>query len=136
MPARPAGAGVKIDLKPLFLGLGLLAAQPGLAHHSYAMFDRDKKLTLTGTVKEVQWTNPHCFIQLLVPASSGSDAQATEWSVEMGAPAQLIRSGWKHDTLNPGDKITVVLYPLRDGANGGGFVSASWPDGKTIGSAP
>jgi hypothetical protein len=107
----------------------LLFALPGLAHHSGAMFDSRASLTLTGTVKAFQWTNPHCWIQILVPGQQGP----TEWSVEMGSPSQLYRGGWKRGTVKPGDTITVVIHPMRDGTKGGLFVRAVGKDGKPIG---
>jgi hypothetical protein len=108
----------------------LLFTLQSLAHHSGAMFDDKKSTTLTGTVKDYQWTNPHCWIQVLVPGAQGP----IEWSIEMGSPAQLFRGGWKRGTLKPGDKITVAIHPLRDGTNGGLFVSAIGPEGNPIGS--
>ncbi len=106
----------------------LLAAQAG-AHHSGAMFDDSKSATLIGTVKEFQWTNPHCWIQLEIPSPQG----AQEWSIEMGSPSQLFRGGWRPKSLQSGDKITVRVHPLRDGTNGGLFVSATLADGRPIG---
>lgn len=103
-----------------------LIALPAAGHHSGAMFDDDKSVTLAGTVKSFQWTNPHCWIQLLVRGDSGS----IEWSVEMGSPSVLFRAGWKPGTLQAGEKITVVIHPMRDGTPGGLFVSASGVDGK------
>ena len=102
---------------------------PVAAHHSGAMFDDTKSITLTGTVKSFQWTNPHCWIQVLVPAKNGP----VEWSVEMGAPFEVFRTGWRPVTLKAGDRITVVLHPLRDGKPGGLFVSATSADGKPLG---
>jgi len=107
----------------------LLFALQGFAHHSGAMFDNKVSLALTGTVKAFQWTNPHCWIQVLVPGEQGS----AEWSVEMGSPSQLYRGGWKQGTVKPGDTITVVIHPMRDGTRGGLFVSAVGKDGKPIG---
>jgi hypothetical protein len=102
------------------------------AHHSGAMFDDDKSVTLTGTVKQFQWTNPHCWIQMAVPAQSGP---AVEWSVEMGAPFEVFRTGLRPTTLKAGDKITVVIHPMRDGSHAGLFVSATGADGKAFGKA-
>jgi Family of unknown function (DUF6152) len=109
----------------------LLFALQALSHHSGAMFDNQTSLTLTGTVKAFQWTNPHCWIQVLVPGEQGP----SEWSVEMGSPAQLYRGGWKQATVKPGDKITIVIHPMRDGTQGGLFVSAVGKDGKPIANA-
>lgn len=98
------------------------------AHHSGAMFDDQKLLTLTGTVNAFQWSNPHCWIQVQVPGPQGP----VEWSVEMGSPSALMRGGWKPRTLQFGDRIVVVIHPMRDGTQGGLYVSASRADGKPI----
>jgi hypothetical protein len=108
-----------------------LFAWPCVAHHSSAMFDVKGSLNLDGTVKGFQWTNPHCWIQVLVPASGA----ATEWSVEMGAPSQLYRNGWRPGTLKAGDHVTLVIHPLKDGTKGGQFVSGTGPSGAAFGSA-
>ena len=105
-------------------------AAPALAHHSFAMFDRDKEVTLTGTVREFQWTNPHAFIEVDVPAEHGASAE--KWSVEMNSPNNLTRQGWKSSMLKAGDKVSVTINPLRDGKKGGLFVSVVLPDGKVI----
>ena len=107
----------------------LALAAPAAAHHSAAMFDRTKTQSLSGTVKELQWTSPHCWLQVM----AASDAGPVEWSIEMGAPIELYRGGWRPAILKPGDKITVVYNPTRDGAKGGLFVSAVGPDGQPIG---
>jgi len=116
--------------------VAMLAASAASAHHSHAMFDSEKQVTLTGVVKEFQWNNPHCWIQLLVQDPGDSNAAPVEWAVELGAPIQLLRHGWKPGSLKPGDRITVVVNPLRDGRTGGQLVSATGPDGKPIGTAP
>jgi hypothetical protein len=118
------------------LGSALLAAAtvwvaaPALAHHSFAMFDREKEVTLTGTVREFQWTNPHAFIEVDVPGEKGGGAE--KWSVEMNSPNNLTRQGWKSSMLKSGDKVSVTINPLRDGKKGGLFVQVVLPDGKVI----
>jgi hypothetical protein len=107
----------------------LLVAAPGYSHHSGAIFDHDHMVTLTGKVREFQWTNPHCFIQVVVAGASGEE----EWSVEMGAPLQLYQAGWKPATLKPGDDVTVVAHPARDGTHGALFISATGKDGAALG---
>ena len=82
------------------------------AHHSFASYDRAKSLTLAGTVKDFQWTNPHAWIQVTIPGDNG---QPTEWGVECGSPNMMVRSGWKKTLLMPGDKVVVVVNPLLDG---------------------
>jgi hypothetical protein len=122
----------KTVLALLAAAVALQLALPARAHHSIAMFDPEKRLTLSGTVREFQFTNPHCFIQLMVP----SGGALVEWSVELASPAHLIRSGWKRNTLKAGDKITVTISRARDGSNGGLFLSATGADGKPIGVPP
>jgi len=105
-------------------------AIPVVAHHSFAMFDAEKSVTLEGTVKEFQWTNPHSWILLNVNNAQG---QAQQWAIEMGGPAGLARQGWVPKTLTPGMKVTTVVHPLRDGTNGGQFMAITLPDGTKMG---
>jgi hypothetical protein len=106
----------------------LLASHPSQAHHSGAMFDDGKSVTLSGTVRAFQWTNPHCWIQVVVTGAKGAE----EWSVEMGAPIELFRGGWRPGTLKAGDRISVVIRPMRDGTRGGLYVSATDANGKRL----
>jgi len=110
--------------------LAALSAAPAPAHHSFAMFDRDKQITIKGTVKEFQWTNPHVFIQIMIP---GADGKPQEWSVEGGPPNMLFRQGWEPTTFKPGDQVTLVINPLKSGERGGNFVFANLANGKTVG---
>jgi hypothetical protein len=103
------------------------------AHHSFAMFDQKKSLTLKGDVRDFIWSNPHVFIQLLATDAKGKTA---EWSIEMSSPEHLSRSGWKHGTLKPGDKATIVIHPTRDGSKGGQYLAGSGPKGLLPGSPP
>ena len=103
------------------------------AHHSFAAFDMTKSETLTGTVKEFQWLNPHSWIQMEVLDVTGTPV---EWSIEMSSPSGLSRQGWKPKTLKPGDKIIVNMHPLRDGRPGGSFINGTLPDGTKIGGSP
>ena len=105
-------------------------AAPALAHHSFAMFDSDKTLTMTGTVKEFEWTNPHSWLRIMVEDQSGKTMQ---WALEMGSPAQQARVGWKADSVKVGDKVTVTIHPLKDGSRGGQFMSAVLPGGQKLG---
>ena len=107
----------------------MMAAGQAAAHHSSAMFDANRTVTLAGTVRLLQWNSPHCWLQVLVP----SDAGVAEWSIEMAAPFEMMRRGWKPSTVHPGDKITVVANPARDGANGAMFISATGSDGHALG---
>jgi hypothetical protein len=110
-------------------GYALLLWTPGAgAHHSFAMFDFQRDVTLLGTVKEFQWNNPHVFIDLLVPGESGSSI----WSVEMTSPSHLVRNGWKPTTLKPGDQVSIVIHPLRDGRAGGMYLSGTRANGNPV----
>jgi Family of unknown function (DUF6152) len=109
-----------------------LVAAPGQAHHSSAIYESERTVTLTGEVREFQWTNPHCWIQVIVPGPDGDE----EWSVEMAAPLQVYQAGWKPSTLKPGDAVSVVVLPARDGTYAGLFVSATGEDGKALGRQP
>ena len=111
----------------------VLMPNAAFAHHSRSMFDQSKQITLAGTVKEFQWTNPHCWIQVLVADPDNAQAAPVEWGVEMGAPVELMRKGWKPKSLNPGDKVTIIINPLRDGQRAGLVLSVTGPDGKIIG---
>lgn len=111
----------------------LAAAGAAQAHHSAAMFDQATTVELTGTVREFQWSNPHCYIQLLVRDGKG---QEQEWSLEMGAPMYLYNRGWRPSTVKPGDRLKVKLSPLRNGGHGGLLVEASTEDGKPLGRQP
>jgi hypothetical protein len=108
----------------------LLTASAAPAHHSFAMFDQSKAVTVEGTVKEFRWNNPHVFIQLLVKTDGGE----AEWSIEMTSPEHLARVGWRPGTLKAGDKVSLVIHPMRDGSNGGQYLSGTGPDGPLVGS--
>ena len=99
-----------------------LAAAPAFAHHSFAMFDSTKNVTLEGTIKEFQWTNPHSWVQIVAKDASGKDV---EYSIEGGSPNGLARQGWKRTSLKPGDKAVLVMHPLKDGTAGGSLVTVS-----------
>jgi Family of unknown function (DUF6152) len=124
---------MKLAVATLICIGALSTATAVFAHHSRAMFDQNKQITLVGTVKEFQWTNPHCWIQVLVPDPTNPQSEPLEWGIEMGAPVELMRKGWKPASLNPGDKVTIIVNPLRDGRPGGLVVSVTGPDGKIIG---
>src|SRR5687768_5643899 len=100
------------------------------AHHSPVMFDRGVRKTLVGTVVEFAWTNPHSSIQLDVPDGNGG---MERWGVEMGSPNSMAKNGWRSTLLKAGDKVTVIVNPLKSGEPGGIFVSITLADGRTLG---
>ncbi len=101
------------------------AGVPAAAHHSFAMFDQKKIMTVEGKVSAFQWTNPHAFIEL-------DAAGGRHWSLELNSPNNLKRQGWTRSALKQGDKVTVRFNPLRDGKPGGLFLDVKLPDGKTL----
>jgi Family of unknown function (DUF6152) len=107
-----------------------LSCSVASAHHSFAMFDLAKEVTVEGVIKEVQFTNPHVWLQILVKDEKGAE---TEWSIESGAPGMMLRNGWKPSTLKSGDKVTLTMHPLRNGNAGGSLVRVKVPDGRTLG---
>ncbi len=113
------------------LALGQMVVVPSQAHHSFAMFDQSQQVKLEGVVKEFQFTNPHSWIQLMVVPSEGAEAE--QWSIEALSPNVLMRNGWKRNTLKPGDKISVLINPLRDGKKGGNLILVTLGDGTTLG---
>jgi len=120
-------------LSSLVGSIALLAAIPAWAHHSMAGFDRQKTVTLVGTVKQFKWANPHSWIEMDVPDGKGG---VTTWNVEMTSPAVLIRAGWKSSVMKPGDKVTVMAHPQQTGEPGGIFVSVTLSDGRTLTDRP
>lgn len=110
--------------------LACLAAGIATAHHSTAMFDETAVVEISGTVKELQWTNPHVWLQLIVE----QDGRAVEYSIEGGSPNSLSRRGWRSTSFKPGDAVTVRISPMKDGTPGGSFIGAKFEsDGSTLG---
>jgi hypothetical protein len=107
-----------------------LATRIAGAHHSFAAFDRERSVVLTGTVREFQWTNPHAWIQLLVPEADGGQQ---EWSIECGSPNMMARQGWKSGMLQVGDKVALMMHPMQDGSPVGSLVSITLADGRVLG---
>jgi hypothetical protein len=108
--------------------LASVAAFPASAHHSGAMFDDAKEVVLVGTIKEFQYTNPHSWIQVMVPGPSGE----VEWSIETAAPIVLLRAGIRANALVPGDKVTVRAHPLKSGGAGGNLIDVKKEDGTVL----
>jgi hypothetical protein len=123
-----------VGLKNILLGISVAALMPlAVAHHSAAMFDRAKVITLTGTVKEFQYTNPHSWLQVMVVDADGN---TVEWGFEAEGPSTLLRVGIQAGTFKPGDKVTVVANPMRDGRPAGALISATKADGKVYTTRP
>ncbi len=99
------------------------------AHHSFAMFDHVNRITLTGTVTQFQWTNPHVFIELDVPDGKGA---IKHYSIECASPNVLMRAGWKYSDVKKGDKVTLLVNPLKNGDPGGMLETATLADGRVL----
>jgi hypothetical protein len=110
-----------------------LAALPAAAHHSFVMFDTSKQVTLNGVVSSFEWTNPHTYIELDAADESGA---VKHWSIELGSPSILRNSGWNHSTIKAGDKVTLLINPLKNGTPGGLLLQANLPDGRKLGNGP
>lgn len=117
-------------LKPLAALCALAVTTLSWAHHSTAAFNYHKDLTLTGEVKEFKWTYPHMFLDVAVSDGQG---QTKLWSVEVGTPNLNVRHGWKKTDLKPGDKVTMLIHPLRDESKAEGtLVNITLPDGRVL----
>jgi len=109
----------------LIAACALLA--PALAHHSFAMYDVSKIKTITGTVQEFRWSNPHVVIEITTVGPAPNT-----WQVELTSPGNLRRSGWTRHSLMPGQMVSLNIYPLRDGTNGGGYQGGHLADGTPL----
>ena len=105
-------------------------AFPAHAHHSFAMFDVDKTITVSGTLKEFEFVNPHCWLHVAV--TDAATGKTSDWAFEMGSVGQIAAQGWKADTVKPGDKLTVDAHPMKDGSHGGQYLAAKLSDGRSF----
>jgi hypothetical protein len=113
------------------LAFAALLAGPAAvqAHHSFAMFDATKSVSQKGTVKEVQWTNPHVWLKLTVTEQD----KTVQLDYEGAAIAVLKRANWLKDTVKPGDEVTVTGHPYKDGRGGGSIDYLVLADGRKVG---
>jgi hypothetical protein len=109
------------------LGLAGSLAAPALAHHSFAMFDNTRSITIHGKVTQYQWTNPHAYLDIDADTGGG---KITHYTLEMTSPNMLSRGGWSSRTIKTGDEVTAVVAPLRDGRKGGLLLEVTLPSGK------
>jgi hypothetical protein len=108
------------------MGLSVLPTQ---AHHSYAPYDMTHPVTIAGTVKEFRWTNPHSWVHLMVPNDKGG---ADEWVIEGPSVTAMVRWGWRANSMKPGDKVKLIMAPMKDGSKGGSLAGAIDENGKII----
>jgi hypothetical protein len=103
---------------------------PAIAHHSFAMFDDTKTVTLSGTVKEFEWVNPHSWLRVMV--NDEKTGKPAMWALELSSPSRLVTMGMRADSVKPGDTVSVTFHPMKDGTRGGQFMQATLPGGKQI----
>ncbi|MBO9602638.1 MAG: hypothetical protein J7496_09055 [Novosphingobium sp.] len=104
-------------------------AQPAAAHHSFAMFDNSRSITLHGKVTKFQWTNPHGYLEIDAEQGKG---KIKHFVLEMTSPNMMSRGGWTSRTIKTGDVVTAVVSPLRDGKPGGLLLQVTLPSGKVM----
>jgi hypothetical protein len=109
--------------------MAAVVSTPAAAHHSSALYNRAKPITLKGVVKKLQWMNPHGWIELLGAAEGG---KPMEWTIEMEGPIVMQREGWSRDSLMPGDRITARVMPLKDGRPGARLIDVIKSDGTVL----
>lgn len=106
--------------------LGLLADGTSIAHHSFGAFAMDERITIEGVIVEFEWTHPHTTTSVDV---TNGDGPVTRWALEGMSPTDLGRRGWTRYTLRPGDRVAIVVAPLKSGEPGGAFIRVRLEDG-------
>lgn len=119
---------IKFTFVAMTLVVASALAATAQAHHSFSMFDLTKSVTIEGTVKTFEWTNPHSWLWVEV---ADKDGKSQVWGIETGSPSMLQRRGMQRTVFKPGDKVSVLLHPNRDGTTGGSFMKATFPDGRS-----
>ena len=103
-------------------------AAPAIAHHSYAMFDQSKVLYLAGTLKDLEFVNPHVWVNVTVTNDKGTQT----WQFEGGAPTQMVRLGWVKDDFKSGEQVEIGYRPMKDGSRGGQLMSVKFSNGQRV----
>ena len=117
-------------MKGLLVALAVVATSaPALAHHSFAMYDHTRTVTLRGEVTKFQWTNPHAYLEVDVKQKDGS---MKHYSIEMTSINMMQRLGWRSNMIKAGDQVKVTLSPLLNGEAGGLMLDVTLPDGKVL----
>ena len=120
---------MRVKALVLAAGAGLALSVPAWAHHSHAMYESERRLTLDGTVKDWQWANPHVFLYITARNAAG---ETEEWVLEAGGVNGMTTRGWSKDVLKPGDRVKVQFRPLKDGSTGGVMGTVFFPDGRSL----
>jgi len=120
---------IKLSVAGLTAFSVILATSSASAHHSYVMYAADKEIVLEGTVKDFQYTNPHAVLEMMAPGPSGAMVQ---WDILMPSPIKLSKTGIAEKALLPGDKVSVLAHPLKDGGPGGSLIEVMKQDGSIL----
>jgi hypothetical protein len=115
--------------KLLWLVAALSVATPALAHHSFAVYDHTRTVTLTGKVTKFQWTNPHGFLEIDVRQQDGS---IQHYSLEMTSINMMTRLGWRSNMIKAGDRVVATIAPLLNGEPAGLLLEVVLPDGRKL----
>jgi hypothetical protein len=107
----------------------LAVGLPASAHHAAVMYERDRTLSVSGTVREFNFINPHSWLYIVVRDANG---QTREWAIESSSTASLMRRGWGRDSIKPGDTVSVTFRPMRDGSPGGELETLTMADGRKL----
>ena len=111
------------------LMVAFFTAVPVAAHHGAATFDTGKKVVMEATVTEWIWANPHCFLKFAVKDQSGN---VRNWIAETSNPPDMVNRGWNRRSLNPGDRVTVTVEPVKSGNPVGRVLEVALPDGRIL----
>jgi hypothetical protein len=117
----------RIGLTLLFATGFFLMSAPGFAHHGTSEYDGSKTVSIHGTVKELQYVNPHALIVFTVKDDSG---QLADWQAELQSPNLLSRRGWSRSTLKPGDEVIITGHPVKNGAKAMAAQKVVFADGR------
>ncbi len=124
---------IRLVVSSFLLGAVLLVAVPASSHHSNVAYDTDKRLTVTGVVKEWRWSNPHTWLYFEADDEKGGKV---EWHAEGRAPGILLRAGWSRTSMKPGETVTVLMSPAKDGSFTGIIMRVTKADGTVLGNQP
>ena len=119
-----------MKIVPTLLTVGVLWAGPVLAHHSFAPYESTLQMKLSGVVTEFKWVNPHVYIE--IDAADAKTGEKRRWLVECASTSILNRAGWKFNMLKPGDPITVIVSPLRNGEPAALLKQITLADGRKL----
>jgi len=117
----------------LAAALACVGVAPVLAHHSFGLFDMSKSSEIDGTVIKLEWSNPHCWLFVMV---ASPDSTQTSYGFEMTSVGEMSRRGWTKTALKPGDKVKVKFHPVRDSRAAGYMVAVMTADGRFVGRPP